>query len=496
MPTNHDQNRRDFLKTAAMGAVGISAVKFNKVFASSKAWTKVQINPAIDNARVVCCHDPKMLPNLTATQSFASQNSAVSAAVVSSNMDQMAMMLTQKTTAALAWSTIFQKPASKAWANVRVALKTNGIGGTTTNRPRVAIYKKICDVLIDQLGVQASNIVLYDACDDASKYYTTTYVSLTDSTKIRAVISTRASSMGGLKAVTLVNWNTAKGASSCPADLLDGAIDILVNVAACKSHDGTGGHFNYGSCTLCMKNHFGTFTDSNQSSHSDGLHVNDSGASTLPTPLSLIEINQHAAILGGTPVRQQLCIVDALLSNGASGPAGGWDNRTDRIVMGTFAPIVDYCAANNILLNKAIMTIPMAQLGITNAAVILPQFLTNFGYTTADVQNSWIEFAPGTAVLGAKAQAHSGRLVQVALAHPSFKQSSVQFTIAPSTEALRVSIVDGQGRLVRKLSAVSDASSIVWDGLSTGGTSVATGNYLVKIIAGNLERSGIIRVGK
>ena len=153
MHTTHDQNRRDFLKTAAMGAVGMTAVNFNNLFASPKAWTKVQINPAIDNTRVVCCHDAKMLPNLTANQSFASQNSAVSAAVVSSNMDQMAMMLTQKTTAALAWSTIFQKPASKAWADVRVALKTNGIGGTTTNRPRVAIYKKICDVLIDQLGV-------------------------------------------------------------------------------------------------------------------------------------------------------------------------------------------------------------------------------------------------------------------------------------------------------------------------------------------------------
>jgi len=36
-------------------------------------------------------------------------------------------------------------------------MKTNGIGGTTTNRPKWAIYKKLCDVLIN-LGVQPANI--------------------------------------------------------------------------------------------------------------------------------------------------------------------------------------------------------------------------------------------------------------------------------------------------------------------------------------------------
>ena len=122
------QKRRDFLKTAAAGAIGITAVRFNRIFASPKAWTKVQINPAIDNTRVICCHDTKMLTS-TPNQTFASMNSAVNAAAVSSNLDQMAMLLTQKSTAADAWSTIFQKPAAKSWSSVRVAMKTNGIGG-------------------------------------------------------------------------------------------------------------------------------------------------------------------------------------------------------------------------------------------------------------------------------------------------------------------------------------------------------------------------------
>jgi hypothetical protein len=258
-------------------------------------------------------------------------------------------------------------------------MKTNGIGGTTTNRPKWAIYKKICDVLVN-LGVQPSNIVLFDACDNASSYYNP-FISLTDSTKIRAAqTSVRAAGMGGFAAVTLTN---ATGISIA-ADLANGNIDILVNVAACKMHNGTGGKYSYGSCTLCMKNHLGTFTDGAQAQHSDNLH----------NLQALFEINKHSAILGGTFVRQQLCIVDALLSNGASGPGGGWDNRTDRLVMGTFAPIVDYLSATNILLNSTLMaSSPIPQAGITAAGPILPQFLTSFGYAVADML-PWTECTP------------------------------------------------------------------------------------------------------
>ena len=398
MATNPHSGRRDFLKTAAVGAagaMGLGALKFDRAAAQSTAgsvWVNgMQINPAIDNKRVICCNDPKMLTSTPKDTSFTTTNAAVDPAVVAANLDEMAMQLAQKTTATEAWSTIFRIASGKAWSAARVAMKTNGIGGTTTNRPKWAIYKKLCDVLIN-LGVQPANIILYDACDNAATYYDT-HVSLTDSTMIRAAkTSVRAAGMGGFASANLTN---ATGISVA-ADLLSGAIDILVNVAACKSHNGTGGHFNYGSCTLCMKNHFGTFTDGTKAQHSDNLHVGNSGASPPPTPLALIEINKHTAVLGGTPIRQQLCIVDALLSNGASGPGGAWDNQTNRLVMGTFAPMVDYCAAKNILLNATLMSVsPIPALGQTNAATILPQFLTSFGYTTTDPD--WLEYDAGSA---------------------------------------------------------------------------------------------------
>jgi hypothetical protein len=237
----------------------------------------------------------------------------------------------------------------------------------------VAVIKKVCDVLIG-LGVQPSNIVLYDACNDASAWYNP-YIDLTDSTKIRAVMSTRASSLGGYAPVTLVNWNPAGGTCGCPADLVNGKIDILVNIAVAKINSNVAGTYSFGAITACMKNHFGTFTNSQAANSSVGLHP-----TAGKPPLALFEINQHAAILGGNPVRQQLCIVDALFSS--TGPTSAPDNVTDRLVMGTFAPMVDYFTANYILLNPAVMTAtPVPPAAITAAATVLPQFATSFGYT-------------------------------------------------------------------------------------------------------------------
>jgi hypothetical protein len=174
MATRLHPQRRDFLKVAAVGAAGaagISAFKFDKLFAQSTGgWvTGMQINPAIDNARVICCNDPNMLTGPLLTATFAGQNAVVNAAVVDANMDGMAMQLAQKTNAADAWSTIFRTGNAAGWASTRVAIKTNGIGSTNTNRQRVAVIKKVCDVLIG-LGVQPSNIVLYDNCDNATTY--------------------------------------------------------------------------------------------------------------------------------------------------------------------------------------------------------------------------------------------------------------------------------------------------------------------------------------
>ncbi|HJX54951.1 MAG TPA: hypothetical protein VJ801_19485 [Polyangia bacterium] len=160
-------------------------------------------------------------------------------------------------------------------------------------------------------------------------------------------------------------------------DLVNGVIDILVDIAIVKRHSGTGTAYAYGSCSLCMKNHLGTFINpgTDASPSATGLHSTD----------AICNINKHVAILGGNPVRQQLCIVDGLLANG-NGAGGSFDTRVDRIVMGTFAPIVDYLTALRIM--KDVMNKPDANNNV-------PKFLTNFGYAETDALQ-WVEYVPGS----------------------------------------------------------------------------------------------------
>jgi hypothetical protein len=376
MSENPHPKRRDFLKTAAAGAagaMGLSALKFEKLFAqTTTGWVSgMQVNPAIDNKRVICCHDTNMLTSTPTNTSFTSQNAAVNATLVASNLDEMAKQLAQKATAADAWSTIFR--SSKPWASTKVAIKTNAILGTNGNHPRVAVIKKICDVFVDQLGVPAANIILYDANSDASSCYST-YGSLTDATKIRATISKYAQSLGGMVPVTITaSTKTMSGVG----DLVNGVIDILVDIAIVKRHSGPGTSYLYGSCSLCMKNHLGTFINSgtDNAPSSTGLHSVD----------AICNINKHAAILGGNPVRQQLCIVDGPLANG-NGAGGSFDTRVDRMIMGTFAPIVDYLTAMRIM--KDVMGKPDANNNV-------PKFLTNFNYAETDALQ-WVEYVPGS----------------------------------------------------------------------------------------------------
>jgi hypothetical protein len=179
--------------------------------------------------------------------------------------------------------------------------------------------------------------------------------------------------LGGMTPVTITS---ASHPTSCVTNLAvtsANTIDILVDIAVVKVHSGPGTSYSFGSCSLCMKNHLGTFNNASGTDGATGLH----------SLAAICEINKHAAILGGNPVRQQLCIVDSLLANGNSA-GGSWDTRADRIVMGTFAPIVDYLTAMRIMADV---------MGKPDRNNNLPKFLTNFGYTETDALQ-WIEYLP------------------------------------------------------------------------------------------------------
>jgi hypothetical protein len=159
----------------------------------------MQINPAIDNKRVICCHDTKMLTARPQNTDWASQNANVDAAVVASQPRPDGHAADQQDDGGRCLEhdlPVEQRP----WASTKSGHEDEwdwfqhhepSPGGDLQEAHRCA----------GGLGVQPSNIILYDACDNATTYYSPS-MSLTDATKIRAVMSTRAANMGGFKAVT------------------------------------------------------------------------------------------------------------------------------------------------------------------------------------------------------------------------------------------------------------------------------------------------------
>ena len=337
------KQRRDFLKIAAAGAAGLALTRADKAVAARPSTGTLAVNPNISNMRVVSCCDTTMVKS-TPAMTFAAQNAAVDSARVQANMDAMAMQLANQTTADAAWKAIF-RTGKGSWAATKVAIKINA--AEAKNMAHIAILQKFCSILVGY-GVLPANIVIFDGQilnSGAANY--ASYVSLTDTTKVLAVLSNLNSALGGT-----VNTPIPGGSSTaCTADIANGVIDIVINIANNKGHDMA---FN-GGTTLCMKNHFGTFAPKHDVNY-------------------MFNINKSDALLGGNPVRQQLCFVDSLFANKTKN-MGTPEVMPCYLTMGVFAPAVDYLTVKKVR---------EAVLGCTHDAAIINSYLTTFGYATTD----------------------------------------------------------------------------------------------------------------
>jgi hypothetical protein len=353
------KQRRDFLKISAAGAAGLALARADRAFAAWPSTGTLAVNPTISNMRVVGCYDTKMMKS-TPAMTFAAQNTAIDTARLQANMDAMAMQLANQTTADAAWKAIFR--SGKAWNATKVAIKVNSL--ETKNMAHVAIVQKFCTILAGY-GVLPANIIIYDgqsAYTGTSLY--TSYFSLTDTTKTAAVVSNLNGSLGGTVSAAIPGGSSA----TCTANIANGTIDILINIANNKGHD------LMGRATLCMKNHFGTFAPKHDINY-------------------LFNINKSDAILGGTPVRQQLCFVDSLFTN-KSQNTGTPELMPCYLTMGVFAPAVDYLT---------IKKVREEVLGLTHDAATINSYLTTFGYTTTDPV--WVVVPPADGSTGADAGA-------------------------------------------------------------------------------------------
>jgi hypothetical protein len=323
------------------------------------AWArKTIVHPEVDNLRVVGLTDAKMTKALETGSSWARQNELVAEEVVWENIDRLACALVQTRNSTEAWRTVFIKPPRKSWGETVVAIKTNNIAQQHT---RSAVMAKIVHTLTDTLGVRPSNVHIYDACHGYQMGKYTPFGRLTEGCRIE-------DAWGGSTELTAVPapWRGSGGKSRCMSHLVDGSVDILVNIALCKGHS-----TRFGGFTLTMKNHFGTFSP--RPGHEDGSEE------------YLIAINKTPEILGAMHKRtgkilyprQQLCLIDALWAS-KGGPGGNPSHQPNFLAMGVLAPVVDYQIATKFRGKK---------MGWEPNMEVTRRMLTEFGYAEADLPN-------------------------------------------------------------------------------------------------------------
>ena len=397
-------SRRGFLKLSSLG-IATASMHGMVPKRTKAAWTEdmQEINPAIPNDRIACCHDNAIFPGfpedkdgaygmrggwpdgddicnegncVTITKSlsgnpidipmnkarFEEQNTTLDAARIESDLDACAQTLSGAGSASAAWSTIFMK-GEKDWSEITVALTMD----TQTLFPvHVPIVGKICKVLID-LGVPAGNIMLYDGqgflwdYENSEVVYGVPYLYedyVGNGIPEGVVLSSGFDALGGLTAAPVPE--PFEGEYLCAKSIADGDIDIIVNLATNKSH---GDLLN--GAALCLYNHYGATFVRQPRDVFEGIDILN----------YMMAINKSEAVIGTSPARQQLCIIDSIWGNHCCGPYGTHlgkytiDRQPNRLIMGTCAPLVDAVTIRKIRSQMAAHVLGFSQ-----------RFMVDFGY--------------------------------------------------------------------------------------------------------------------
>ena len=349
-------SRRRFVKNTAIMGAGITAFPFVFIRKSNAAWErKTVIHPNVDNLRVVGITDPGMTKGIDPKASWRRQNELVKQKAVWENIDRLACTLTKSGDPVKAWETIFIRPPRKPWSETVVAIKTNNIGVQHT---RSAVMSKLCHTLT-LIGVKPGNIHIYDACHGGDMRKDTPFADLPDGCRIEG-------RWGGSNTYTKIPrpWKGGEDKSECVKYLVNGNVDILINVAMCKGHSS-----RFGGFTMTMKNHFGTFSPT----YGHWIGSVD----------YLMGINQTPEILGPMDPRsgrvlyprQQLCLVDALWAS-EDGPKCAPSNQPNFLAMGVMSPVVDYLVATKFRSEK---------MGWETDMETTRRMLTDFGYSESDL---------------------------------------------------------------------------------------------------------------
>lgn len=354
-------SRRGFLKAAVVGGTALTAVPTVYVRRSAAAWARAsRVHPNVNDLRVVGLTDSRMSKAAERSCGWARQEELVVREAVWEAMDKLACALAETRSPSEAWRAIFVKPPGRSWSDVVVAIKTNQIA-LQRQHTRSAVMAKICHALVHVLGVKGSNIHIYDGIHGDTMEKDTPFVGLPKGCRLEGT-------WGGVMVPTQIPepWEGGRKRSGCLEHLVDGSVDILINVSLCKGHSP-----RFGGFTMSMKNHFGTFSP--RPGHREGSED------------YLIAINQTPEILGPMDPksgkvlypRQQLCVMDALWASKA-GPVTMPSDQPNFLAMGVFSPVFDYVLATRFRGEK---------MGWQPEMEMTRRMLTDFGYDESDLPN-------------------------------------------------------------------------------------------------------------
>jgi len=350
-------SRRHFIKQTMFTGAALAVAPMIFVPKARAVWEKKSaVHPNVNNLRVVGITDKKMIRSNEPVTSWARQEKLVIPEVVGESLDKLACALAEARNPEEAWRTIFVKPARKPWSETVVAIKTNNIALQHT---RSAVMAKICHTLTSLFGVNPANIHIYDAVHGGSLGRNTPFAGLPEGVQIEE-------QWGGVTTLTEVPepWRKKGNKAKCLQYLVDGSVDILINIAMCKGHSD-----KFGGFTMTMKNHFGTFDPS--PGHREGATD------------YLMALNRTPEILGPMDKRtgqvlyprQQLCIVDALWAS-EGGPGGYPRSQPNFLAIGVFSPVVDYILATRFRKEKMGWEVNME---------VTHRMLADFGYQESDL---------------------------------------------------------------------------------------------------------------
>jgi hypothetical protein len=496
MSSMMSHSRRDFLKKSSAGAAAImSAGALLCKTEAAGGWSNgLQINPSIDNLRVAFIQDSAvgtghMIKQKAYNNWADAQAKSINQDVVMANMDTLAMALARTDTAAQAWETIFQRPKSKTWSEVKVAIKVNAFG---TLNPSIGVLKALVNALTTGLGVLPGNIRIFD------EGYTENTPQQYGGANIPGIIAGKPSASPPTKPINVVDRSGMLPMRYCT--FLD-TTDILITCAVNKSHD----QAQLGKVTMALKNHVGTIW--NETGPKCPNH----------TDTQLTSMNKSAAIIGnpdptqGIPARQQLAVVDSIFASRDASYLGTVDEKhpgsfPGMIWMGTLAGPVDYLGVHKV-------RIPICQLAADyhNMAAVR-RYLTEFGYSDAMAAEiltmnpqtdasgrGWVDAGTYTAtyrrMMATDDTIH--RVVEVRLNGSRMRGAATRVSLGPDDRIKSVEIYTLTGALVKNLYAGDirgNLVSYVWDGANEQGCCVGSGTYLIKVQGIASASTGVLQI--